>query len=410
MSTASPTGASFDPLAKAGDLEAFRSEIRRWISVTIAEDWQQKMPSMDEQGVIAFYQWWFTALNSAGLATAHWPKEWGGRGLSLTHQVIIFEELARANAPMPELHVISLYHVPATLFAHGNQQQRTRYLNGVKERGEVWCQGFSEPGAGSDLASLRTRAERRTTADGRDVYIVNGQKIWSSFGMHADYYLLLARTDPSAPKKQMGISCFIMDLASPGVTIRPIRQMTGEQEFTEVFLDNVEIPAENLIGAENAGWSIAQSTLSAERGLIIFESTERMASAFAREFNAGRDSWCKDDELRRVFMGLFAELRALRELIRQLLSAIEQDPANGGNLIAPYVKLLYATLLQRFNDFLLRIGGIEGQQLERPVGGLGHHSGHRMLDYLRSFSWTIAGGTNEIMRNLIAERILELPR
>src|SRR5262249_47267524 len=158
--------------------------------------------------------------------------------------VVIFEEIARIDAPNPDLFVISLYHLPATLFAHGTQAQRDRYLAGVTERSEIWCQGFSEPNAGSDLASLRTRAERRG-----DVYVVNGQKVWSSNGMFADYCLLLARTDPNAPKKHAGISYFILDMRSAGVTVRPIRQATGQSEFCEIFLDDVQIPAANLIGA-----------------------------------------------------------------------------------------------------------------------------------------------------------------
>ena len=154
-------------------------------------------------------------MRKVGLATPHWPREWGGAELSLRHQVLIFEEIARINAPNPDLFVISLYHLPATLFGHGSQAQRDRYLTGVKERGEIWCQGFSEPNAGSDLASLRTRAERKG-----DVYVVNGQKVWSSYGLFADYCLLLARTNPDAPKKQAGISYFILDMKAPGVTVR----------------------------------------------------------------------------------------------------------------------------------------------------------------------------------------------
>jgi alkylation response protein AidB-like acyl-CoA dehydrogenase len=290
----SPTTRRFDPLARKDDLDAFRAEVRAWLEAVVPADWHARMTGASEADYVAFQRWWFAEMGKVGLATPHWPRDWGGADIGIRHQVIIFEEIARAQAPNPDMFVISLYHLPATLFGNGSKAQRDRYLTGVQERGEVWCQGFSEPGSGSDLASLRTRAERKG-----DVYVINGQKVWSSYGAFADYCLLLARTDPTAPKKQAGISYFILNMKAPGVTVRPIRQATGQAEFCEIFLDNVEIPVADLIGEENAGWAIAQSTLSAERGLIIFELSERMARTLDADLAEAKRTdaaWLKDDE------------------------------------------------------------------------------------------------------------------
>jgi alkylation response protein AidB-like acyl-CoA dehydrogenase len=367
------------------------------------------MSDAEEAHYVAFQRWWFGEMKKVGLAAPHWPKEWGGVDLSLRNQIIIYEEIARIDAPTPDLYAISLYHVPSTLFAHGTPAQRERYLKGVLEGDQVWCQGFSEPNAGSDLASLATRAERRGAT-----YIVNGQKIWSSNGAFADYCLLLARTDSNAPK-HAGISYFILDMKSPGVTVRPIRQATGKAEFTEIFLDNVVIPAENLIGEENKGWAIAQSTLSTERGLIIFEHSERLAYALERDLEAVRKSevewdWYQDDEFRRAYIRVVAEVSGLRPMVRKMLSDIEANPQMGGAAMPPLIKIHYSELLRRYTELRLRIAGLAVQRREPVPRGGGYVTRNRMYDFLWSYAWTISGGTNEIIRSIIAERILGLPR
>jgi len=398
---------SFAPLSKLDDLDAFRAEVRAWLENTVPADWRERMAGASEADYVAYQRWWFDEMRKVGLATPHWPRDWGGADLSLRHQTVIFEEIARVGAPNPDLFTISLYHLPATLFAHGSPAQRERYLEGVKARGEVWCQGFSEPNAGSDLASLRTRAERKG-----EVYVVNGQKVWSSYGMFADFCLLLARTDPSA-KKQAGISYFILNMKTPGVTVRPIRQATGNAEFSEIFLDNVEIPAENLIGAENAGWMIAQSTLSAERGLIIFEYSERMARALEQDLAEARQGgarWLKDDQLKREFMTAYAEMTGLRLLIRRMMREVEAHGEISDASLPSLIKIQFSELLRRYTDLRLRIEGLDAQ-LERPnILGGGHQTGNRMYDFLFSYAWTIAGGANEIIKTVIAERTLGLPR
>lgn len=399
---------AFAPLAHRDDPEKFRAEVRAWLEAVVPEGWFARSAGASDADYLAFQRWWLSELQKVGLATPHWPKDWGGEELSLRHQVIVSEEMVRANAPSPDLYVVSLYHLPATLFAHGSPAQRERYLKGVTERGEIWCQGFSEPNAGSDLASLRTRAEKRGGA-----YVVNGQKVWSSFAANASYCLLLARTDPNTPKKQAGISYFILDMKAPGVTVRPIKQMTGQSEFCEIFLDNVEIPAENLIGAENAGWMIAQSTLSAERGLIIFDLAERMHAAFEREIAAARVAkprWWSDDALRRTFVQQFAELQSLRQLIRRMLEELESNAEAGASSLPPLIKIKWSELLRRHTEFWLAATGLETQKYAPPLTGGGHVTGNRMQDFMWSYSWTIAGGANEIIKTLIAERVLGLPR
>ena len=240
---------------------------------------------------VAFQRWWMAERSKVGLATPHWPKEYGGAGLTLRHLVAIADEMARADAPQARIFTISLIHMPGTLFPHGTEEQKRRYLPGVA-KGELWCQGFSEPNSGSDLASLRTRAVR----DG-DHYVINGQKIWSSSSMYADHCLLLTRTDPNA-QKHRGITYFIMDMHAPGVEVRPIRQANGRSEFGELFLTDVRIPAENMIGAENNGWRIAQATLGSERGVIAFEGAERQRyeiEAFYRKSLETGAAWLRDD-------------------------------------------------------------------------------------------------------------------
>jgi len=412
MNTVAPSR-SFAPLAHLDDSQAFRAEMRAWLKATLPADWLQRVTGTGEQGYVEFQRWWFRELMRVGLATAHWPKAWGGEELPLEFQVIMNEEFAATKAPRALLYTISLYHLPATLFAHGTPEQRDRYLTGVRERGEVWCQGFSEPGAGSDLAALRTRAEKKVKPDGSVVYVVNGQKVWSSFGMHADYYMLLARTDPNSPKKQGGISFFLLPMDTPGLVRRPIKQINGDSEFCEVFLDDVEIPAENLIGEENNGWAIAQSTLSAERGLIIVDQAQRMQFVMEAELDAAQEghlTWWRDSELRRRFLRLYARAIGVRGLVDRMIDEIINDPHMGGSSTPTLVKLTYSELLRDYTTFVMQRDGL-AVQVERPKAmGAGKLTYNHMDDYISAYSWTISGGANEVLKNILAERVLGLPR
>jgi len=390
-----------DILGAADDIGAFRTAVRTWLEAVVPVGWAERYCG-DEDEFAEFQRWWMDERRKVGLATAHWPVEVGGAGLGLMHQIVIADEFARAKAPLSTLFAISLNHVPGTLLNWGTDKQR-EHLRDIAEKGVVWCQGFSEPGAGSDLAALKCKAVRKG-----DKYIVNGQKIWSSESIWSDWCILLARTDQDVPK-HAGISFFLMDMKSPGVEVRPIRQINHRSEFAEIFLTDVEIPAENLIGGEGDGWKVCQSTLSSERGVLAFEFIERARYAFEQfHAKAVREdaAWLKDDQLRREFMECILDLQANRRLIRTLLKGAHDETA-GPNLLASYIKLHGSQLRQRASSLMTRLEGIAAQQVS-----LGFEDFYQptMFTYLTSFSWTIAAGSNEIMRNMIAERDLGMPK
>lgn len=394
-------------LEHLAELDGFRGEVRAWLAANLPSDWRDRMRGASEEEHVAFQRWWFGKMMEAGYGAPHWPTEWGGSGYSFAEQIVLYEEIARAGAPRLIHYFISLHHVPGTLLHWGTDEQRKRHLPAILTGEEIWCQGFSEPNAGSDLASLRTRAVR----DG-DGYVVNGQKIWSSNAHHAQYCLLLARTDPSASKTR-GISYFILDMQTPGISLKPIRQMTGVEHFNEMFLDDVRVPAKNLIGQENEGWQVAQSTLSSERGLSILELAERMRQGFSmllddarRDGGAGRP--LDDDEIRRCLADLHTRIAGLRVLVNDQLTAVLQGEATG---VAPSIlKLTYSELLREFTGLGVEIGGMASQYLQEVLMGGPNETGYWMFDYLYSWAWTISGGSSEIQRNIIAERGLGLPR
>jgi alkylation response protein AidB-like acyl-CoA dehydrogenase len=385
------------------DIPAFRKAIRDWLRDIVPADWSRKLAVADHDEFDAFQRWWMAERNKVGLAVPHWPVEYGGAGLGLAHQIVVADELAKANAPTLPMYIVSLNHVPGTLIPFGTEEQNRKYLSGIPN-GDVWCQGFSEPGAGSDLASLRCRAEKKD-----DHYLINGQKIWSSHSMHAQYCILLARTDFDVPK-HAGITFFLMDMQSDGVEVRPIRQNNTRAEFGEIFLTDVKIPIENVVGKENDGWRVCQATLASERGVIAFESAERRRYAVEKYYQdavAADSPWLEDDQYRREFVGLLAELQASRRLIRQLLRESE-DGHNGGPSITPaLVKLSSSALRKRIASFMVNAEGFDGQRLS--LGG-DEEVDEPMFEYLSSFGNVIAAGSNEIMRNIIAERGLHMPR
>ncbi len=220
--------------------DPLRQEVRAWLQASVPTQWREAMTNCEQEAFVGAQRDWFHKLVKAGYATPHWPEGWPGGGRSLAEQKIIFEEVARADAPRLILYFVALYHAACTLFECGTQEQRDRYLPGILD-GEIWCQGFSEPNAGSDLASLRTRAERQG-----DYYVINGQKTWSTMAQYADRCLLLARTERAGPP-QAGLTYLLLDMKSPGVTVRPIHQITGDDEFAEIFFDDVKVPKENLL-------------------------------------------------------------------------------------------------------------------------------------------------------------------
>ncbi|WP_280271265.1 acyl-CoA dehydrogenase family protein [Nocardia wallacei] len=381
------------------ELEEFRAEVREWCRAHVPSDWRQTQTGASDAEFVRFQQDWFQQLRAAGYAVPHWPVEYGG-GMPVAEQIVLYQELAAHDAPRLVLAFVAVHHAAATLLAAGTEEQRRRHLPAILD-GEIWVQGFSEPGAGSDLAALRTTARRAG-----DEYVVTGQKVWASGAQYADWCLLLARTDPNAPKRQ-GISYFLLDMRTPGVEVRPIRQATGESHFCEIFLDEVRIPADRLVGAENTGWRVAQQTLGAERGLTMLELAERLGNAGFRwlaEACAPIDDPVVADRL----ATLEIELTGLRALCRDLVE--RHAAATAGPADASIVKLYYSELLQRLTDFGAEVGGMAAQTVVRkPMSG-GWESGAWVLDFVGSWEWTIPGGTSEIQRTIIAERGLGLPR
>jgi len=390
------------------DLDDFRAAVRQWCKTHVPADWRRSQTGVGDDEFVRFQKAWFAELHSAGYAVPHWPREWGGglrtrgaaRKMSVAEQIVLYQELAAHDAPRLVLAFVGIHHAASTLLAAGTDEQRRRHLPAILD-GEIWVQGFSEPEAGSDLASLRTSARRVG-----DCYLVNGQKLWASGGRHADWCLLLARTDPEAPKRK-GISYFLLDMTTPGIDVRPIRNAVGESHFCEVFLNDVAIPADNLVGAENEGWQVAQATLAAERGLTMLELAERLGNAGFRWLVQACPSI--DDPLVADRLAQFEiETTGLRGLCRKLVE--DSEAGTAGPADASIVKLYYSELLQRMTDFGAEMSGLAAHtELAKPLSS-GWESGSWVLDFIGSWEWTIPGGSSEIQRTIIGERGLGLPR
>jgi alkylation response protein AidB-like acyl-CoA dehydrogenase len=389
------------------ELADFRAHVRQWCADHVPADWRAAQIGVSDAEFVAFQKAWFAELHQAGFAVPHWPREWGG-GMSIGEQIVLYQELAAHDAPRLVLAFVGIHHAASTLLVAGTDEQRQRHLPAILD-GELWVQGFSEPEAGSDLASLRTTARR----DG-DQFIVNGQKLWASGGLHADWCLLLARTDPDAPKRK-GISYFLMDMTTPGIDVRPIRNAIGDSHFCEVFLNDVAIPAANLIGAEHAGWQVAQATLGAERGMTMLELAERLSNAGFRwliddcaRVRADGTRPLDDASVRDRLAQFEIELTGLRGLCRNIVEGHEVGGV--GPADPSIVKLFYSELLQRMTDFGTDVTGLAAHTvLSKPMSS-GWESGAWALDFIGSWEWTIPGGASEIQRTIIGERGLGLPR
>jgi len=376
----------------------FRQRVRAWCVEHIPPDWRQFQTGASDAEFVEFQKEWFAELHSAGFAVPHWPREWGG-GMCVADQVVLYQELAAHDAPRLVLAFVGIHHAASTLLVAGTDEQRRRHLPAILN-GEIWVQGFSEPEAGSDLASLRTTARN----DG-DTYVVNGQKLWASGGMYADWCLLLARTDSDAPKRK-GVSYFLLDMTTPGIEVRPIRNAIGDSHFCEIFLNDVAIPSANLVGAENAGWQVAQATLGAERGMTMLELAERLGNAGFRWLV---QSCPVEDPIVADRLAQFeTEITGLRGLCRKVVE--DNEAGTAGPADASIVKLFYSELLQRMTDFGAELGGLAAHTvLTKPMSS-GWESGSWVVDFIGSWEWTIPGGTSEIQRSIIAERGLGLPR
>jgi alkylation response protein AidB-like acyl-CoA dehydrogenase len=331
---------------------------------------------------------WSRKLHEAGFAAPTWPVEYGGSDAPPSHYAIVLEELARAGAP-PHMNVIALGMAGPTIMAHGTEEQKRRYVARMLTAEEIWCQGFSEPGAGSDLASLRTRIE----PDG-DGFVVNGQKVWSSLAHIADFCILLGRSDPASQRHE-GLTYVILDMSSDGVEVRPLRQITGESDFNEIFFTDVRVPRENLLGEIGGGWRVAMTTLLHERGTLGFSFTGGLDTQVRRLIALARGRAADDPIIRDRVAQEWIELQALKLTNYRSLTTLMETGVPGPEGSA--TKLHWSEQNQRVTKLAMEILG-------------GEDDGYWGYQQLRSRGNSVEAGTSEILRSIIAERVLGLPR
>jgi len=383
--------------------EVFRDEVRSWLQRHLPEGWPDHPPYRTERERTEFLKNWQRQLGAAKLAGIAWPKEYGGRGATLMEQVIFNEEMAKAKAP-PMINIIGLHMAGPTIMVHGTEEQKRRFLPQIISGEEIWCQGFSEPNAGSDLAALQTRAVQ----DGDD-YVITGQKVWTSWGHQAHWCLLLTRTDPDLPKHK-GLTMFLVDMHSPGVEVRPLVQMTGEAEFNEVFFDHVRVPKANMLGKLNDGWNVAITTLMYERGTtwraswipVIMEELLALARTPATD---GMPP-LKDPLMRQRVAQMYIETQALRLTYYRNLTRLMRGevPGSEGSII----KLHASELHKRITDTAIELEGMRSQVLAGSPWTV--RNGYWQREFLWAPASTIAAGTSEIQKNILAERVLGLPK
>ncbi len=382
----------------------FRDELRAWLEANVPRDWDERRDESLETR-FEYLRAWQRKLYEAGWAGISWPKEYGGRGATLMQQVIFWQEMARAGAP-PMANVLGLGLIGPTIIAFGTEAHKKRYLQRILSAEEIWCQGFSEPNAGSDLASLSTEAR----LDGGH-YIVNGQKVWISFGWLADWCELVVRTDPNAPKHK-GLTVLLVDMGTPGVEVRPLRQMTGETEFNEVFFHDVRVPVENVVGKVNEGWDVAIGTLMHERGtfgaglqIIYKRNMDRLIELSRTHQRNGRPA-ARDPLIRQKLAQCYAEIEIMRLNQMRAFSRISATGVPGPE--GSIQKIFWSELNQRFQQVAQELLGPYGQ-LAGP-DGRAIDKGIWSYGYLRARGNTIEAGTSEIQRNIIGHFVLGLPR
>jgi alkylation response protein AidB-like acyl-CoA dehydrogenase len=355
------------------DEAAFRAEVRAWLS--------ENLPA--ESG-----REWSRKLYDAGYAGLTWPEEYGGRSAPYSHQGIVLEEFARAEAPQ-HIGVIGLGMAGPTIMAHGTEEQKQRYLSKILSAEEIWCQGFSEPGAGSDLSAVRTRIEPQNGH-----FLVDGQKVWSSFAHVADFCILVGRSDPDS-ERHAGLTYVIVDMHAPGVEVRPLRQITGEAEFNEIFFSGVEVPRENLLGEIGGGWQVAMTTLLHERGTLGFALGGALEAQVQKLVALTKERSADDPLIRDRVAQEWIELQALKYTNYRSLTKLIQTGIPGPE--GSVSKLHWSEQNQRLTKLAMEILG-------------GEDDGYWLHQQLRSRGNTIEAGTSEVLRNIIAERVLGLPR
>lgn len=383
----------------------FRDELRGWLRTNIPAEWEKYRIEAEMAERFEFLRAWQKKVFQAGWAGIAWPKEYGGRGATLMEQVIFTEEMARAAAP-PLANVLGLSLIGPTIIAFGTDAQKKRYLPNILSADEIWCQGFSEPNAGSDLANVRTEAR----LDG-DHYVVNGQKVWNSYGWAADWCALLTRSDANSTKHQ-GLTYLLIDMKSPGVEVRPLRQMTGESEFCEIFFRDVRVPAANVLGQVGDGWNVAIGTLAHERATLgagvqitLKRQFDRLVELSRTTIRNGKPA-AEDPVIRQKLGQCYTDIEVMRLNQMRAISRINQKGVPGPE--GSVLKIFWTELNQRFQQIATEVLG--------PYATLTKGGPHAIDDgqwaysFLRARGNTIEAGTSEIQRNIIGHFVLGLPK
>ena len=380
--------------------EAFRQEARAWLTEQLEGDFagvRGRGGPGDEHSLFEERLAWERALGGAGWTGISWPKEYGGRGLSLTQQVIFYEEYARADGP-GRVGIVNEGLLGPTIIAFGTEEQKRRFLPPILKGEEIWCQGYSEPNAGSDLANVQTRAE----LDG-DEWVSNGQKVWTSLAHWSDWCFVLCRTDRDARPKHRGISYLLVPMRQPGIEIRPIVQITGTSEFNEVFFDNARTARDNVVGEVNGGWKVAMGTLAFERGASTLGQQLGFENELRSVIESGRANGRLDDPvIRQRVAGAVIALRIMRMNALRSMSALEKAAMTP---LTAVHKLYWATFHRALGELAIDVLGPEGLVVDEAPYELS--AAQRLFLYTRAD--TIYGGANQIQRNVIGERSLGLP-
>ncbi len=382
----------------------FRDELRTWLEANVPKDWSEWREKPLEES-FPYLRAWQRKLYEGGWAAVSWPKEYGGRGATLMEQSLFWEEMARVEAP-PMANSLGLGLIGPTIIAYGTDEQKKRFIPKILSAEEIWCQGFSEPNAGSDLAALQTEAR----LDG-DRYVVNGQKVWTSYGWIGNWCELVVRTDSNVPKHK-GLSVLLIDMKSPGVEVRPLKQMTGESEFNEIFFRDVRVPVANLLGKVNDGWNVAVSTLMYERGSygarlhLIFKRAITRLIELSHKFQKNGHPAAQDPITRQKLAQCYAEIEIMRWNQLRAFSRVTATGVPGPE--GSIQKIFWSELNQRLQQMAQEMFGAYGQLLAGDKDAV--DNGIWSYGYLRTRGNTIEAGTSEVQRNIIGHFVLGLPR
>jgi alkylation response protein AidB-like acyl-CoA dehydrogenase len=383
--------------------QKLQSELHEWLVANLPWEYGTEPParSSDLAEVVAFGRRWQSMLAAGRWVGVTWPVELGGRGLGATEHFLVTEEMARARAP-ELVGRIAINLVAPTLFAHGAAEQQARWLPPILRADELWCQLFSEPEAGSDLASLTTRAEPVPGG-----FRVTGQKVWTSYAQFAEWGMCLARSDPDAPKRQQGLSCLAIDMSAPGVEVRPLVQITGDAEFNEVVLDDVFVPEDQLLGPAGGGWSVANSTLSHERGVNPRQlGIHYQLMAELLELATTAPGGLDDEDVRQRVAEAYIEVKLFQLHNWRTLTRLERGEPPGPE--GSTLKLYWSQMSQRLHETAMTLLGPSAPLWQGAEGNPGDGMWQRSWLYYQASS--IFAGTNEVQRTLVGERVLGLPR